>query len=242
MHEFVSWVSYAAFARSVTRKSRYVFEDHVEQFLDAVLATCHDRRLELPSKTVLWRAQLGHAWRFEEKAEGEIPTPFPPERMKPIPNSGREGRVNPKGIPCLYLATDKETAMAEVRPWMGSYVSAGQFMTLKDRTLVNCSVGRDYEPDIPKREKTVWDEIDLAFSEPINPDDSSANYVPTQILAEAFRSKGYDGIAYKSALGKGLNIALFDIMVAELVNCHLYQVKKVSFEFIMVGSPYWTGG
>jgi hypothetical protein len=30
--------------------------------------------------------------------------PFGAKRMKPLPN----GRINPKGIPCLYVATDGE--------------------------------------------------------------------------------------------------------------------------------------
>ena len=47
--------------------------------------------------------------------------------MKPLGGRATDGRANPRGIPCLYLATTKETAMSEVRPWIGSYVSAGQF-------------------------------------------------------------------------------------------------------------------
>lgn len=40
--------------------------------------------------------------------------------MKPLSNSASEGRANPKGIPYLYVATDKETAMSEVRPSLGA--------------------------------------------------------------------------------------------------------------------------
>src|ERR1039458_6332974 len=36
--------------------------------------------------------------------------------MKPKPEKAKEGRVNPKGIPCLHLATHEDTAMSEVRP------------------------------------------------------------------------------------------------------------------------------
>ena len=167
--------------------------------------------------------------------------------MKPLRNSAREGRVNPKAIPFLYLATDKETAMAEVRPWIKSYVSVGLFKILRDLVLVNCSVehathawlGYMHEPDPPEREKVVWADIDRAFSQPMTTDESSADYAPTQILAEAFRSHGYDGVVYKSLLGKGFNVALFDLDAADLVNCFLYQVKSLTFEFDEAANPYF---
>lgn len=192
---------------------------------------------------------MGHdLTRHPESVLGvEVPVPFSPERMKPLSTSTREGRVNPKGIPCLYLATNKETAVAEVRPWVGLYVSVAQFKTLKGLTLIDCSVehAKDFvfyveEPDEAERDKAVWANIDRAFSEPLNPDESTADYAPTQIIAEAFRRDGIDGIMYKSALGEGLNIALFDINAADLMNCSLYMVKSVSFKFDETANPYFV--
>jgi hypothetical protein len=62
----------------------------------------------------------------------EIPCAFDPQRMKPIPARVTDGRVNPCGIAYLYLATKQNTACAEVRPWLKSYVSLGQFQTKRD--------------------------------------------------------------------------------------------------------------
>ena len=69
------------------------------------------------------------------------------------------------------------------------------------------------------------------FSEPVTPTDNTADYAPTQVLAEAFRSHGYDGVIYRSMLGPGKNIAIFDLGNAELVNCTLHRVTTVKFEF-----------
>jgi hypothetical protein len=158
--------------------------------------------------------------------------------MKPLPHSAHEGRVNPKGIPCLYLATDKETAMAEVRPWIGSSVSAGPFRIARDLTVIDFSVGHDSkfefyfdEPSPPEREKSVWAQVDRAFSEPASVEPDTANYVPTQVISEFFRKQGLDGVAYKSRLGNGFNIALFDLNAAVLVSCGLYPVKSLTFTF-----------
>jgi hypothetical protein len=190
---------------------------------------------------------LGHDWQpiiLAGEEWDEIPCPYPPKRMKPIPYFASEGRANPKGIPYLYLATDKETAMSEVRPWLGSSISVGQFKTTKELHVIDCSVRHASstifyfeEPNEEKRKVSVWSNIDKAFAKPINPSDKVSDYVPTQILAELFKSKGYDGIVYKSALSTRFNLALFDLEFAELINCSLYEVKSIDFQFEEVASP-----
>jgi hypothetical protein len=88
-------------------------------------ATSNTRKMDFPSKRFLWRAQLGDHCE-EVEIDGELSSeqgPLPLARMKPLAHSPHEGRVNPKGIPCLYLTTEKDTAMAEVRPWIGSLSS-----------------------------------------------------------------------------------------------------------------------
>ncbi len=173
--------------------------------------------------------------------------------MLPRSHAATEGRANPKGIPYLYLATNEKTALAEIRPSVDDYVSIGQFKTLKPLTLVDCSVGHDsglslyfdidmgpYEPDAEEREKAVWNDIDRAFSEPIRDSDSSADYAPTQIISELFRSKGFDGIAYKSHLGDGYNVVLFDLDTADLINCALFQVESVDYEFKETANRYFV--
>jgi len=156
-----------------------------------------------------------------------------------------EGRVNPKGIPFLYLATSKETAMSEVRPWLGTLVSVGMFGTLRDLTILDCSAdtgnSKKYhfsEPSDDIKESAVWSDINRAFSIPITPSDKVADYVPTQIIAELFRDKGFDGIIYKSSLGADHNIVLFDPNLVESSHCYLYRTKKVKFDFEEINNPY----
>jgi hypothetical protein len=193
--QFESWDGYRKFSLSVQRKARHVFEDHVYKFLEAVIATSEKRKRELPIDRFLWRAQQGDHWE-EVSVEGETfpdQQPLPPNRMKPLPHSAREGRVNPKGIPCLYLATDKDTAMAEIRPWIGSYISVGQFKTLRNLNLVDCSIehARGFtfyrtEPDPAKREEAVWAEIDSSFSEPKIQTNPMLNMLPHRFLLKHF--------------------------------------------------------
>ena len=60
MREFKSWMDYRQFASSIMRKSRYVFEPDVEDFLQTVVETGQHRKRRLDFGQILWRAQLGH--------------------------------------------------------------------------------------------------------------------------------------------------------------------------------------
>jgi hypothetical protein len=91
---------------------------------------------------------------------------------------------------------------------------------MRDVTVVDCSKDKRIFPNwllnksqekVPaeRREQAVWGEINHALSRPVTPDDPITEYVPTQILAEAFRAHGYDGIIYRSLLGNGHNVALW---------------------------------
>ena len=250
MVHFKSWQSYRAFRRRITREARYILDAESQKFLDTLIATSEDRqRVFDEGKAFFWRAQLGHDWREMNDEEGhswDDLVPYSPKRMTPFPDKATEGRANPKGIPCLYLSTLKETAMSEVRPLVGAYISVSQFKTTRKLTIIDLSVLHDAshdfyfeEPEPEKLTSAVWSHVDQAFSEPVSPSDDLAEYVPTQIIAERFKHEGFDGIAYKSAFGEdGYNVALFDLDAAECVNGFLYEAKAINIEFKQIANHY----
>ncbi len=86
--------------------------------------------------------------------------------------------------------------------------------------------------DADTKRRAVWTEIDSAFSRPVTRSEDIIDYVPTQILAEAFRGHGYDGIVYSSNFGDHeYNVALFDIGAAEIINCGPYKIKSIEVTF-----------
>ena len=259
MAGFKSVHDYQEFANAVRSRRRFIHSEEVAAFLHAVSNASKDREAALTAGTTLWRAQtgsrecqrsddVGHEW-VED-------APFPPERMIPPIRNPLEGRINPRGIAYLYLANDRKTAISEVRPWSGSFVSVAVFKTTRDLRLVDCSKnhgkagGWSYLLDIPEDqwdklspeqiEQAVWADIDNAFSRPVRPDDEYLNYVPTQIIAESFLGQDFDGIAYKSALCEnGYNVALFDVNAAEFRSCQLFNVTRVEYEFEECANPWF---
>lgn len=247
---FKSWRSYLTFRNAVDTKHRFILDDESIAFLNSIVDTCGERERTFKKGATVWRAQNGHSWRpcfqtdpdtDEDIHVDDFACPFHPDRMKPLLNSAAEGRGNSKGIPHLYVATDKETAMAEVRPWLGAILTVAYLKITKDLKILDFSVEHGNsnlnlncffeEPTNEEIIKAVWSDIDNAFSKPTKASDLKSEYAPTQIISEFIRSKGYDGIAYKSSLAEGHNICLFDLDAAEVVKCLIFETASLKFEF-----------
>ena len=249
---FRSWRDYRNFRISVTRNQRFALEPTSVEFLRVLLRQVDERTRRIKEGQILWRAQLGHGWDPLQGSDGEwiddaVPGPFPPDRMKPLRDSARQGRVNPPGVSYLYLAGDRRTAMMETRPWIGVMVSVGQFKTVRQLNIVDLSPDKSFKHEIfyfenpsPRvRNQAVLYDVCQAFSEPATSSDERADYVPTQIIADNIKAKGLDGVAYRSSLTEGgLNICLFDVDSARLCNCSLFEVGSIEMEFSEAANPY----
>lgn len=249
--EFASPGNFGAFARRVPR-GRFVWERKVQAFVDTVCATIDERETTVPKGKIFFRAQHGIR-QAEQLYEDGSPADIvweahEKDRMKPLKNRAREGRVNPAGIPILYLASKLETAISEVRPWIGSKISVFEFRTTRELKAINLTAGHGSSSsehvlfELPPgadlsrpdtKERAVWIDIDSAFSRPVTPSDDTAEYLPTQILADVFRGKGYDAVLYRSYFGeKGMNVALFNDKDAEPVEGTPYRVTKIEMKFM----------
>ena len=244
MTEFSSPRDFRKFRNIVRRKRRYIRDEATEQFLAAVLETAKKRAVTLAAPSAFWRAQIG----YEEPEDDESYRidALGPDRMIPLHNRAREGRINPKGIPCLYLATNRETAIAEVRPGRHTLVSVGLFEIDTDLLVVDCSSDDRKWPirptdSIPPRDREgiIWGDINWEFSRPVDPSESHADYVPTQIVAELFRHHGYDGVVYSSSVAKGHNVAFFDTDAAKLTMCELHTIDTIEYRTSEIANPYY---
>ncbi len=255
MKRFEHPLDYHKFTFLIENRNRDPSGSWCQDFLESLLSTCKTRIIELQEKTKLWRSQLGRDKSLQIFAGGvSLDTclrPFLPHRMKPLPGKAKEGRANSYGVPVLYLSTDRETAMAECRPWLAAPISIGIFYT--NRVLKILDLSKDeYIPvginDIERKnydqkfvEKVIWGNINKAFTKPVQRSDQSADYMPTQRIADFFKSHNFDGLKYGSAVGKGYNIALFDLSSAEQADCSLFDVKSICYSFkTIAGAKYTT--
>lgn len=155
------------------------------------------------------------------------------EMKAPPKHKSTAGRVNPEGMPVLYLSLDDNTVLYEIRANMYDFVSIGKFVAKKDLRIVDLS---GFESISPFRyggglerfaiNAKVFQEISKEIAKPLRRNDSPLEYLPTQFIAEFIKSENYDGVEYKSTISRGgRNIALFN---EELVDCLDIQTIEIT--------------
>ncbi len=160
--------------------------------------------------------------------------PYPLNLMgAPPAHLHKGGRCSPPGIPCLYLASDPETAICEVRPWKGAQISVASFVLNAGIRLIDLREAWRVEPKGGEREiagrAAAMLVLANSFERPGH-EESEIDYVPTQFLASAFKSLGFDGLIYDSLMkASGHNVALFNPNVAISEAVELYEVHDVHY-------------
>jgi len=133
------------------------------------------------------------------------------------------GRMNARGISVFYGATSVSTALAEVRPPVGSKVAVARFEIIRRLRLLDLSALADVNET-----GSVFDtgyayrlgrmmflrELSKRIVRPVMPDDQEFEYLPTQAIADFLATEGkvsLDGIVYPSVqvAGNGVNVVLF---------------------------------
>lgn len=261
-NEFLDPKDWYGFVNYLTHTNRFILSEYWEKFVETIINTAHERTKTLKKNRTLFRARIGTSWVDDGTGGFDRSAIFPDQMGSPPVDKTTAGRLNPERIPYLYLASTIDTAVAEVRPLIKDEVSIGYFKVASDLRLLDTAhdnpcdlssllyewITNEESFDIRKRpnhsltktekEKCIWGNINTTFSRPISPNDSSLKYLPTQFLAEKFKLKGYDGIAYKSSLNEGgYNIALFDSQKVKCIRCHMYKIKKITYGYEESGIP-----
>lgn len=133
------------------------------------------------------------------------------------------GRMNARGISVFYGAVDREIALSEVRPFVGSRVITSKFDLLRSIFLLDLEAlrevtakgslfGSNYRYGLAKAD--FLRSLSQKMTEPVMPDTEAFDYLPTQVIAEYLASQvtpRLDGILYPSSqAGDGKNnIVLF---------------------------------
>jgi hypothetical protein len=231
---------YYDFRRSVITGYEHIFDDDAQAFLNAVAASLQARFVRFEKDSRVFRARRGCEWKPYSEDTFEA-VAYPADGMKPLSKTPG-GRANSPCKPVFYCATDDKTAVAETRPWVGALLSVASFCVVKELKLVNCAdccempkfsvLLKGSRGDATQGEinEAVWNDIGRAFAEPVTLDDDPIAYLPTQIFAELFRRHGADGIAYRSAVGGGFNMAIFDLGAVTLESSRVVEVSKLDIQ------------
>ena len=145
------------------------------------------------------------------------------------------GRLNREGVSFLYLATDIDTAISEVRPDPGHKVSIGKFKATKKIKIANFDKAflDAYLIENTFESLSFLNHIDQLFSHPITKDERH-QYMITQFFADIFRKIGFDGIMFSSSISHGRNLLIFDPKNFAFVDSDesiVYYVTRLNYSY-----------
>jgi RES domain len=146
-------------------------------------------------------------------------TRFPIAQMgRPPKDLVKGGRANPFGISYLYTASDSTTAISEVRPHVGDFVSVARYELNRRAVLLDLRNPRKTvspfeisEADLLRmlNELSYLCKLGEQLSKPVLPREADLEYLPSQYLCEFIKHLKYDGVIYNSSVAPGFNVAFF---------------------------------
>jgi hypothetical protein len=210
-------IDWADFERKIKTRTRY-FNREAEAMLTSIFGgidehyTGSGRPLVMDAGpgtdlSVLYRARC-----FESPRDLDEAMKSPDRDLGPPPtHKAREGRMNASGISVFYGATDPATALAEVRPPVGSRVLIATFEVTRPLRLLDTDAlrfmaepkGSIFDPDHILRAKRAkfLKGLGPRIAKPVLPNDAAREYLPTQALADflaSMENPELDGIIYSS--------------------------------------------
>lgn len=162
----------------------------------------------------------------------------------PLSYEAIAGRANSAGISCLYLASDLDTTIHEIRAGIFDYISIGRFELMQDIVVVDLKAINHISPFIDDFDflehainKDHLNKINLEIGRTLRRNDSLLDYIPTQYIADFIKSISYDGkpeysgIEYNSTINpSGQNIAIFYPELFTCTNVEIYHIKELKYQ------------
>jgi hypothetical protein len=218
--------------RSIKQRTRF-FNREADAFLARVFGNL-DQLTDRHGKSVIveagpereiksfYRARAFHSGnddeivRALERPDRELGSP--PSRL------ARAGRMNAQGISVFYGASDLPTALAEIRPPVGSRVLVGRFDLARPVRLLDVEALRAVYVDGSIFDPAYGNRLELAqflgrlserMTMPVMPDDEPKEYLITQMIADFVAQVGeppIDGMLYRSVqcAGEHQNVVMFN--------------------------------
>lgn len=172
--------------------------------------------------------------------------PFNLDQMGAPPNRiASHGRANPPGIPYLYVGSEPETAVSEIRPHTGEMATVARFtvdpaaLRLVDlrsprRRVSPFALGDEDKIGSLRSDITFLERLGEELTRPVVPQGAAIEYVPSQYLCEFIKKAGWDGVVYRSSVSNGMNLALFNPARAHPVDVARWNVSRVAVEVVPI--------
>jgi hypothetical protein len=226
MTQRMDWRSFENLLKTEARFFSRTAANHLTSIFDGVgeLQTRDGRPLVVDAGPgtdfhTLYRARV---FQSDDKLEAALGRPDIHLGPPPAPLAAA-GRMNARGISVFYGANNQKTAIAEVRPPVGSQVAVAQFEIIRKLRLLDLTALSDvrvtgslFDFGLAGRMAgaVFLRSLSGRITSPVMPDDEPFEYLATQAIADFLAteaSEPIDGIIFPSvqAAGDVLNVVLF---------------------------------
>lgn len=223
------------------RESFHAVEDAMEKLVARIEA---DIEFEVLKGSLWYRGRIGVARDGLGMPHGEVVRVATPYKGTAIgarlPPDATAGRTNREGVSVLYLASEVETALAEIRPHPGHLVSVGGFRAKKNLRVARFDLPiRNFSSSDDRLDLfTIIYHIDWRLGFPIIPEERH-RYAVTQLLSDVLIRRGFEGVAYRSSVGTGSNLCVFDSSIFSFDESEstAKQVEQLHYTFSDIDMP-----
>ena len=169
-------VSWEKFVEEIKFENRFHIKNTIELTKLEKLLKRHQR--DIFKGKILYRARISEKNGFNISEMGN-----PPRHLT------KAGRANPQGISYLYLASDIDTTVSEIRAALFDFVSIGEFRLKEDITVINLRETELYDPIYLADQDELKDfiihfpfvyRLEKEISKPSRRADNELDYLPTQ--------------------------------------------------------------
>ena len=204
-----------------------------EDFLQSLTIIFQEAEKKIPPKAIFYRARRYHDIPDKDKMgtmfEGYDADGSFVNKSTKWPTYGR---MNPKGISALYIATDIRTAVTELHPYPGEWYSVATIQTNEPLRIADLSLGLSKLEDIFARH------LAICVQEFISQGFEEKDYIFPQFIASYCQHLGYDGIAYRSKYAtkenvskrQGINLTVFNYKKCEAIGSKLHKVNRITIQ------------
>lgn len=140
------------------------------------------------------------------------------------------GRFNREGNSFLYLASDINTCVSEMKLEKGQTCSIGKFKCIKEGKYFDlvCENSSDF-----------FGEVKKIMLQPIHKE-IRYKYLITQFISDIIRNIGFSGIIYGSTQSEGENLVCFEKEAYEFVDYseEMYEIREIKYTVSKVEEGY----
>ncbi|AQS92455.1 hypothetical protein A0U94_14910 (plasmid) [Gluconobacter albidus] len=222
------------------RENFYAVEPKMEKLVDSISA---DIESEIPQGTLWYRGRIG--FEHSETHIGfntvtRIVTPYKGADIGALPPPrASAGRMNRAGVSVLYVASEIDTALAEIRPHPGHTISVAGFRPTRSLRVARFDVPIAGFSSSDKRlnEFALIYHLDSLLSMPVIPEERYL-YAATQLLADVLIRRGFDAVSYGSSVGTGRNLCVFEpaLFTFDETASAVRYIDKVNYHFSVVAT------